>query len=882
VNEKDINHRIQQLKERNLELINEMSSINEQFVGYNHENSNNNDLKNKRLEIVSSPKLNSSSIFTSKKTSSIERKDLKLIQPDKLIKQKQFPTLNYPKTNEKLTSDLGKQNVQIPSLKSKQISSSLINKNSNKSNSSSTNIPPKVNVNSNQPNSIWDNLITLADKVNKFIREMINLQDAISKKVSNVKELKQNFETNKADLLYYANECLRMKKESFSISDFCSPIKNVVKEEVLNVVEIPGFCSPEKEEIINREIPQSCGGAERTPDLGESKDIFKEPETSPIPIRKPAPKEKNNETVKIESLEKELNKIKENYALEKENSQKEINTLNDKLTNLITERNRLKEIEENLIRSNEISKIILIIEILNLEKDNSTLSSDNLCMKNTISDLNKEIQYLNTEIHEMKQKITELEELVEFSNNEKLIYIQKNEKNDEINHYKLKEIEGKLNLQINILEERLTEKDKEIINEKHENELKQSYIIKIENENISLKSSINTLKESLLNELNNVELVNKKKDYTLSLLNKTEIQNQELENEVKKLKETLILNEKRLSDLETESQEKRELNFGNNLDYFTSQLKSEISFFEILLNRSPNKDEIQEKYLDTLKENNSQTILQQTFRDCEIQEQIKRNSELEEKTTNLNELVIDLQSKEKELNVKIINLTDELNKESLKSQDLIQKLNEIEENSLKVKQEMSELNRYNDSIMIQIRSLLSVKDYIIDSNNLLENLSINLDLPIVKEIHEKLKHLEGKTKTFIKENDLIKNEFSNQKEIMKEDNEKKLISIQNENKKLKELKEEFEMKITALLNEKLIYEAEYEEKLKAKTKQIMEKEEVIINLECQINKQKLDYLNREKTFETKISELISDINESKEKINNLEKEFSIQVKLTND
>ena len=351
--EKDINQRINQLKERNLELINEMSSINEQIVGLNKESSYRKEDKNK-LEYVNSPQLHGSNTFSSKQTSSIERKDLKLIQPEKLVKHKQYPTLNYPNISGKiLTVDNSKQNVPISNVKSKTINSSIMNKNTNRTNMINSSIG---NVNSITSTTILEHLIALSEKVCKFIKEMINLQDAISKKVSNVKDLKQSFETNKAELLHYANECLKMKKNSDNMVESSSLFKNTGKNEIISVVEIHGFSSPEKEERNNKEMPQSSVGAERIPNKGDLSDNFKEMEISPNHIKKPVPKEKNKDSVNVDIMEKELARIKEGYMVEKEKSKEEIISLNEKINSLVSDRNKLKEIESNYNKNNDLSK----------------------------------------------------------------------------------------------------------------------------------------------------------------------------------------------------------------------------------------------------------------------------------------------------------------------------------------------------------------------------------------------------------------------------------------------------------------------------------------------------------------------------------------------
>jgi hypothetical protein len=208
------------------------------------------------------------------------------------------------------------------------------------------------------------NLLTkLAEMVISFVKQMASLQDAISKKVLNVKELKQNFEMSKRNIFEFANEILSRNKVkntgNLSRQTIPKPVasgnENSFYNNNMNVFKV----DPQ----IDNVNPETCYNNSFIPPSGkDNNSIIKEEklltEGSVYSNEMIDYKEIISKKMKINSssFANDLNVLNENYEKEKTSLKKEIDRLNDKV-NLISSENANLKMKSQNVKDCEISKL---------------------------------------------------------------------------------------------------------------------------------------------------------------------------------------------------------------------------------------------------------------------------------------------------------------------------------------------------------------------------------------------------------------------------------------------------------------------------------------------------------------------------------------------
>lgn len=268
-----------------------------------------------------------------------------------------------------------KKNVSIPDKKiitrmtNHNLSTSVIQSKNNSSVSpSKTKVNNYIHTNSTVADSkneyhINNLLIKIAEMVISFVKQMTNLQESISKKVSNIKELKQNFEMNKRNIYEFANEILSRNKGKNvgnlprqQIPKPVIPNDNNVYNNNMNVLKPdnqadnihpdtsynnPFFPLQYGNSIIKEEKLMTEGSI-------NSNEIIESKEN-------PSMKMKNSTS----AIANELTNLNETYEKDKISFKKEINRLNEKL-NLISSENANLKLKSQNLKDNEISKIHLM------------------------------------------------------------------------------------------------------------------------------------------------------------------------------------------------------------------------------------------------------------------------------------------------------------------------------------------------------------------------------------------------------------------------------------------------------------------------------------------------------------------------------------------
>ena len=391
-----------------------------------------------------------------------------------------------------------------------------------------------------------NNNINLASMVLSFLKDMKTLQEKITQKVENVKELKKNFELKKRELKKYSENII---DKNFSSTFSGNNINTIITD---------GFKEKSKEQSMNASI-ESFNLKEN---LNYSK-MIKEYESKNKEQNKVITnKEKVIENLKREILEKDkkIEKIEKDLKVKEEKikTEKEISNLkDDKLNsekaqkqNMNIELLELKEKNKKL--ENDLKEAKTNIE--NLEKINNQLDKVQLQQKNVIEDLNKkskvDINKYNTYKEELeKYKLTEKEntslknEIIRLKQqitqcNSNLVTISNT--NESIIHEKDKIIKNlsnnikELNKQIDLLNNEISKHGNNLSNStilaeeismlRKNNDNSQQKIQELQSENKQLKNKIADIKSNyvshdedfenikkLLNELNNKTEINQKR-----------------------------------------------------------------------------------------------------------------------------------------------------------------------------------------------------------------------------------------------------------------------------------------------------------------------------------------------------------------------------------
>ena len=454
--------------------------------------------------------------------------------------------------NNKLIKSIGKRSELIPS----GLVNSGIDKENNilsiSKNSMDIIVGPGLggscrNNNINNNNNKYNNNIStnLASMVLAFLKEMKSLQENITKKAENIKELKKNFELKKRELKKYSENIVENNLSSTNggknINNIIIDYSKVKSKEQSLKASIESFNIKENN---NSEIIK-----EYELKIKEQTNIIQNKEKEIEKLNEEI-KDKSN---KIENLEKELktkeNKLEEekkirNLGNEKLNSEKlenkkmseeilELKSKNEKITI------ELKEAKDNIINLEKINKQLQEIQTQQkkLIDDLNTKSKKDL---NNYNILNKELERYklsNNEIILLKNENMALKDqllkcnnnLVKLSNENVDIIRQKDKIITNLTNNK-----NELNKQIDLLNNELSKYGnnlgqstvlaEEISSLRKNNDNNEQKIVQLQNENRQLKNRMAEIKTNyvshdedfkniklILNELNNKTELNLKK-----------------------------------------------------------------------------------------------------------------------------------------------------------------------------------------------------------------------------------------------------------------------------------------------------------------------------------------------------------------------------------
>ena len=386
---------------------------------------------------------------------------------------------------------------------------------------------------------------TLASMVLSFLKEMRNLQENITKKVSNIKELKKNFELKKRQLKKFSenivennlsstyggnninnlnnlnnlmNDYSKIKSkeqsvkasiESFNTKDNNNYNDMIREYEIKNKEQNKIIQNKEKEiEILNKEIIDKSKKIEQIEnDLKSKEDKIKtEKEISNLKDEKlNSEKELNN---KMTEELTELKNKNEKMGKELEEAKNSINNLekiNNELNEIKTQQNKkINEMNINLNNYNSLNK-----ELDKMNKDNTLLKNENINLKEQISQCNNNLALItnknNSNIHEKEKMIKSLKQTnLDLNKRIETLYKEISEHENNLSQSKI------------LIEE--------ISSLKKNNDSNQEKILKLEGDNRQLKNRMADIKtnyvshhedfkniKAILTELNNKTESNLKK-----------------------------------------------------------------------------------------------------------------------------------------------------------------------------------------------------------------------------------------------------------------------------------------------------------------------------------------------------------------------------------
>ena len=451
----------------------------------------------------------------------------------------------------KLTKSINRKTEVIPTRNEKENNILALSKNSVDMSLGSGEIGCSCRFTNNNNNI--NNSFNLASMVLSFLKDMKTLQEKITQKVENIKELKKNFEMKKRELKKYSENIVDKK---FSATFSGNNINNIIpdslkaksKEQSMKA-SIESFNLKDNLNFNDLIKEYECKNKEQNNIiLNKEKDIEN------------LKKEVVEKDKKIEKIEKEL-KLKE----EKIKTEKEISNLkDDKLNSEKTQNQKMNEEilelkNKNIKIENDLKKAKTEIE--NLENINNQLDKIQTQQKNVIEDLNKKSKLdinkfnvckeeldkykscekenisLKNEILRLKQQITQCNSnLVTISNtNESIIH----EKDKIIKNFSnnIKE----LNKQIDLLNNEISKHGnnlsnstilaEELSNLRKNNDNSQQKIQELQSENKQLKNRIADIKSNYVSHDEDFENIKK---LLKELNNKTESNLKKLEDNEKK------------------------------------------------------------------------------------------------------------------------------------------------------------------------------------------------------------------------------------------------------------------------------------------------------------------------------------------------------------
>ena len=348
---------------------------------------------------------------------------------------------------------------------------------------------------------------TLASMVLSFLKEMKSLQENITKKVDNVKELKKNFEMKKRELKKYSENIVESNFSSTYAGNNMNTLNNF----------IPDYSKVKsKEQSVKASIESF-----NTKDNINYNDIIKEYEI----------KNKEQSNI-IQKKEKEIEKLNKEII--------------DKSTKIESIEKELKSKEEKIKTEKEMSN--LKDEKLNSEKQKNKQQNDE------ISELKNKAEKIGVELQEAKNKISNLEkinnQLNESQNQQKKIIddLKGNSKLD-LNKFNL------LNKEYKLLEEENTslKNDNMKLNEQVKQYINNLALLSNENESIIREKErlITNLRKNNEDLNNQIDLLNKEISKHGDNLSKSTI----LTEEISSLRKTNDNNQKKILELQNENRQ---------------------------------------------------------------------------------------------------------------------------------------------------------------------------------------------------------------------------------------------------------------------------------------------------------------------------------------
>ena len=396
-----------------------------------------------------------------------------------------------------------------------------------------------------------NNNTNLASMVLTFLKEMKNLQENITKKVDNIKELKKNFELKKRELKKYSeniieNNCsstnggknanninniiidyskvkskeqsLKASIDSFNIKENNNNNNEIIKEYELKIKEQTNILQNKEKEIekLNKEIKDKSNKIENYEKEIKSKENKIEEErkirhlgNEKLNSEKLENKKKSDEILdlknKNDKISIELKEAKDNIInLEKINNQlQEIQTQQKKLIDDLNTKSKKDLINYNLLNKELEQYKLNNNEIILLKNENMTLKEQILKCNNNLVKLSNE----NVDIIRQKDKI-----ITNLSNNKNELNKQIDLLNNELSKYGNNSLGQSTVLaeEISILRKSNDNNEQKIVQLQSENRQLKNKMAEIKTNYVSNDEDFKNIK-ILLTELNNKTEQNLKK-----------------------------------------------------------------------------------------------------------------------------------------------------------------------------------------------------------------------------------------------------------------------------------------------------------------------------------------------------------------------------------
>ena len=229
--------------------------------------------------------------------------------------------------------------------------------------------------------------INLSSMVLEFLKEMKNLQENITKKVGNVKELKKNFEIKKRELKKYAEKIIENNLSSTYGGTNDMNI-NIISKDIPKIKSKEQSLKASSESLIQKDTNNIDNNSDT---LIKEYELKNKEQINIIQSKEKEIEKMNNEinekAKKIEMLEKELKSKEEKIKTEKDISNLKDEKLNsEKLQN----KNMTEEITELKDKNKKIELELKTTKenLNNLEKINSQLNEIQNQQKKIIDDMN--------------------------------------------------------------------------------------------------------------------------------------------------------------------------------------------------------------------------------------------------------------------------------------------------------------------------------------------------------------------------------------------------------------------------------------------------------------------------------------------------------------